>query len=122
MYPHRLERPECALAYPVFPISKGLTSRVIAEGRMVNIGNVADEPDYLKALGDTRSEVIVPVVDKKRHRVIGTIDVESERLDAFDVAKARDRRMRTHTKAFLETAIRPFKSVGGDFKQPMDRN
>ena len=31
-----------ALACPVFPIAKGLTSGAIAEGRTVNIGNVAD--------------------------------------------------------------------------------
>ena len=43
-----------------FPISRELTSRAIAERRTVNIANAADVPDYLKALGDTRSESSFP--------------------------------------------------------------
>jgi putative methionine-R-sulfoxide reductase with GAF domain len=35
-------------------------------------------------LDSTRSEIIVPVLDGADGRAIGTIDVESERLNAFD--------------------------------------
>ena len=49
----------------------------------MNVGDVAQDADYLTALGDTRSEVIVPVLARDPDRVIGTIDVESERLDAL---------------------------------------
>ena len=69
--------------YPTFPLTKGLTSRAIAGKKTVNIGDVANDSDYLTALATTRSEIIVPVLDN-RGLVIGTIDVESERPNAFD--------------------------------------
>jgi putative methionine-R-sulfoxide reductase with GAF domain len=37
-------------------------------------------------LDTTRSEIIVPILDRERGHVIGTIDVESERVNAFDSA------------------------------------
>ncbi|HTV07068.1 MAG TPA: GAF domain-containing protein [Acidobacteriaceae bacterium] len=73
-----------APAYPDFLTTKGLTSRAIATKKTVNVGDVAGDSDYLTALDDTRAEMILPILDRSRDRVIGTIDVESERLDAFD--------------------------------------
>ncbi len=75
-----------APAHPVFPITSGLTSRAIAEKRTVNAGEVANDPNYLTALGDTHSEMIVPVLDEAGQNVLGTIDIESEQPDAFDPA------------------------------------
>ncbi len=72
--------------YPTFPITKGLTSRAIAEKKPVNVGDVASDSDYLTALSTTRSEIIVPILDSPGGRVIGTLDVESELPDAFDSA------------------------------------
>ena len=69
--------------YPTFPISKGLTSDAIAEKRTVNVGDVRTDARYLTALSSTRSEIIVPVLDGQG-RVVGTVDVESERSNAFD--------------------------------------
>jgi putative methionine-R-sulfoxide reductase with GAF domain len=40
-------------------------------------------PDYLTALGNTKSEIIVPVFDAQGLAVVGTIDVESETPNAF---------------------------------------
>jgi putative methionine-R-sulfoxide reductase with GAF domain len=103
-----------APAYPVFPIMKGLTSRAIAERKTVNVGDVANDSAYLTALESTRSEIIVPVLDRSGNdrsgndrsgndrsgndrsgndrsgdRVVGTIDVESDRLYGIDsVAQA----------------------------------
>ena len=70
--------------YPTFPLTKGLTSRAIAEKKTINVGDVTNDPDYLTALATTRSEIIVPVLDAVRNSVVGTIDVESERSHAFD--------------------------------------
>jgi L-methionine (R)-S-oxide reductase len=70
--------------YPAFPITKGLTSRAIATKATVNVGDVAHDADYLRALATTRSEIIVPVVAASGAEVLGTIDVESERPYAFD--------------------------------------
>jgi len=75
-----------APAFPTFPITKGLTSRAIATKTTVNVGDVASDSSYLTALESTRSEIIVPVLDHTRDCVIGTIDVESMHLNAFDSA------------------------------------
>jgi L-methionine (R)-S-oxide reductase len=73
-----------APAYPVFPITKGLTSRAITARKTVNVGDVASDQSYLTALDTTRAEIIVPILDDTGEHVIGTIDVESEHLNAFD--------------------------------------
>jgi putative methionine-R-sulfoxide reductase with GAF domain len=73
-----------APAFPTFRTSEGLTSRAIAEKTTVNAGDVAADSRYLTALQSTRSEIIVPVMDGLKDRVVGTIDVESESLNAFD--------------------------------------
>jgi L-methionine (R)-S-oxide reductase len=75
-----------APAHQVFPVTCGLTSRAIAGGKTVNVGDVASDSDYLTALGSTRAEMIVPVRSRFGDRVVGTIDVESDRPNAFDSA------------------------------------
>src|SRR6266853_6868167 len=67
-----------APAYPIFPITKGLTSRAISGKKTINVGDVANDPGYLTAHDSTRAEIIVPVLKNSVDRVIGTIDVESE--------------------------------------------
>ena len=51
--------------YPVFSITKGLTSRAIATKRTVNVGDVASDADYLTALATTQSEIIIPVLSAR---------------------------------------------------------
>lgn len=72
-------------AFPIFPITQGLTSKAIADRKTINVGDVATDSSYLTALDSTRAEIIVPVLSHAGE-VIGTIDVESEQLDAFDTA------------------------------------
>ena len=65
------------------------------------MGDVASDADYLTALPTTQSEIIIPVLSATGDKVLGTIDVESERPDAFDA----------HTQTSLEecaNALRPF--------------
>jgi hypothetical protein len=50
------------------------------------VGEVSEDPLYLTAFGSTRSEIIVPIVEGGK-KVVGTIDVESERKDAFSEAE-----------------------------------
>src|SRR5262250_3043028 len=90
-----------APSYPVFPLTKGLTGSAISFRKTVNVGDVASDPRYLTALGSTRSEIIVPVFDLPKKMVIGTIDVESERENAFN----------SKNQALLElcsSALQPF--------------
>jgi putative methionine-R-sulfoxide reductase with GAF domain len=76
--------------FPTFPIGKGLTGAAIAEKHAVISNDVRNDPRYLTAFGNTLSEIIVPVLDPSGTRVMGTIDVESERANAFS---DRDREM-----------------------------
>jgi L-methionine (R)-S-oxide reductase len=76
--------------YPSFPVSKGLTSAAIEQKRTVIVGDVRNDPRYLTAFGTTLSEIIVPVLAPGDARVIGTVDVESDRANAFS---ERDQQM-----------------------------
>jgi L-methionine (R)-S-oxide reductase len=69
--------------YPTFPITKGLTGAAIFARKTVNVGDVAADTRYLTTFGTSRSEIIVPVFDGASENVVGTIDVESEKPNAF---------------------------------------
>jgi len=72
-----------APAHPVFPVTKGLTASAIKEKATVLVGDVSKDPRYLPCLGTTLSEIIIPVPSTRDGSVIGTIDVESEKANAF---------------------------------------
>lgn len=84
-------------AHSRFSVSEGLTGAAVASRLTVNVGDVTRDPRYLTAFATTRSEIIVPVIsDDQPPNVVGTIDVESDRVDAFD----------SGTEAFLEVCAR----------------
>jgi len=64
------------------PHGKGLTGKAIATGKPVRVGNVRKVMGYIKHLPSTKSELIVPL--KVRQAVLGVLDFQSPRLDAFD--------------------------------------
>ncbi|MGA7918455.1 MAG: GAF domain-containing protein [Candidatus Acidiferrales bacterium] len=69
-----------APAYPTFPVTKGLTGSAIQQKATVIAADVRNDPRYLTAFGSTLSEIIIPILDPRDSRVVGTIDVESERV------------------------------------------
>lgn len=79
-----------APAYPSFPVTKGLSGSAIESKKAVIVGDVRNDSRYLTAFGSTLSEMIVPVLHPGDGRVVGTVDVESERANAFT---SRDREM-----------------------------
>jgi len=79
-----------APAYPSFPVTKGLTASAIESKKAVIVGDVRNDSRYLTAFGSTLSAMIVPVLHPGDGRVVGTVDVESERANAFT---SRDREM-----------------------------
>lgn len=68
-------------AYPRFPVTKGLSGAAVASRQPVVVQDVTTDPRYLTAFSSTRAEAIYPVVVDGR--VVGTIDVESDRVNAF---------------------------------------
>jgi GAF domain-containing protein len=77
-----------APAFLSFPVAKGLTGSAIESKKAVLVQDVRNDPRYLTALENTRSEIIVPVLHPGDGRVVGTVDVESEKVNAFS---SRDR-------------------------------
>lgn len=75
--------------FPTFPASKGLTGAAIQQKKTVIVGDVRNDARYLATFGDTLSEIIVPVLDPSGERVMGTVDVESERANAFGPSDQR---------------------------------
>lgn len=73
---------EIAPAFPRFPRTQGLNGAAISAGDVVISQDVTRDPRYLTAFATTGSEAIIPVVTT-HGRVVGTIDVESDRLNAF---------------------------------------
>jgi GAF domain-containing protein len=70
-----------APAYPRFPVDKGLSGSAVVSRRTIIANDVSKDPRYLATLGNTGSEMIVPVM--KDGRAVGTIDIESERTGRF---------------------------------------
>jgi putative methionine-R-sulfoxide reductase with GAF domain len=79
-----------APAYPSFPVTKGLTGSAIESKKTVIVGDVRNDPRYLTSFGNTLSVMLVPVLHPGDGRVVGTVDVESEKVNAFS---SRDREM-----------------------------
>jgi L-methionine (R)-S-oxide reductase len=72
-----------APTFPHFPRSRGLNGAAVRSGEPVIAQDVASDPRYLTALGTTRAEAIMPVRSPRSGEVVGTIDVESDRVNAF---------------------------------------
>jgi L-methionine (R)-S-oxide reductase len=81
---------DCAPENPSFPVGQGLTGAAIQEKRAVIVGDVRTDPRYLTTFGSTLSEMIVPVLSPGGGNVIGTVDVESDKPNAFS---PRDQQM-----------------------------
>jgi GAF domain-containing protein len=69
--------------YPRFPISQGLCSAALESGKPIIVGDVSKDLRYLPTFHTTRSEIIVPMRNDHRH-VLGMLDAESDKLNAFD--------------------------------------
>ncbi|HEY7442130.1 MAG TPA: GAF domain-containing protein [Vicinamibacterales bacterium] len=73
---------DIAPAFPRFPRRQGLNGAAVASGEVVISQDVTRDPRYLTAFGTTGSEAIFPVLGSNG-QVVGTLDVESDRTNAF---------------------------------------
>jgi L-methionine (R)-S-oxide reductase len=74
---------DCPVAYPRFPITQGLCGAARESRDTIIVGDVHKDPRYLPTFGSTQSEIVVPIIDEHNH-VVGILDVESEKLKAFE--------------------------------------
>jgi GAF domain-containing protein len=63
------------------PVGRGICGLAARERRTVVVPDVGSDPRYLACSLSTRSEIVVPIM--RDGRVLGEIDVDSDRLDAF---------------------------------------
>lgn len=91
---------KCPPAYPRFPITQGLAGAAVESKQSIMVADVHKDPRYLPTFGSTQSEIVVPVITESE-KVVGLIDVESEKLNAFTEA---DRDFLEHA-AFLISRV-----------------
>lgn len=72
-----------APAHLRFSASEGLCGDAARSRRPVVVGDVTRDTRYKKTLDDTRSEIVVPVLELVTGRARVLIDVESDRENAF---------------------------------------
>ena len=70
-------------AYPRFPTSQGLCGAVLESGKPLIVGDVHKDVRYLPTFHTTQSEIIVPMQNDHK-KIVGMLDAESEKLNAFD--------------------------------------
>ena len=86
--------------HDVLPLSKGITGKVILTGKPVRLSNVSQDPDYIEVTKGVRSELCVPI--NIQDRIIGSINIESKRANAFNES---DERLLSTIAGTLATAI-----------------
>jgi L-methionine (R)-S-oxide reductase len=70
-------------AYPRFPQSQGLCGAVAETGQTLIVGDVRKDPRWLPAFWTTHSEIVVPMICESNGHIVGVIDAESEKRNAF---------------------------------------
>ena len=69
--------------FPSFLISQGINGAAVVSKKPVVVQDVSADRRYLTTFSTTRAEAVYPVFSSDGSRVLGTIDVESDRLNAF---------------------------------------
>ncbi len=64
------------------PIGKGMTGHAAATGKTQVSGDVSQDPIYIRDVKETKSELAVPI--KIGKKVVGVLDIQSDKLEAFD--------------------------------------
>ena len=78
------------------PVGRGICGAAAAEKATILVDDVNADPRYLACSVDTRSEIVVPIMAGTE--VLGEIDIDSDRLAAFD---ASDRTLLESVAALL---------------------
>ena len=81
------------------PLGRGICGAAAAEKATIIVDDVNADPRYLACSVETRSEIVVPIMkDDGSNDVLGEIDIDSDRLAAFD---ATDQKMLEAVAALL---------------------
>jgi GAF domain-containing protein len=87
------------------PLGRGICGAAAAEKVTIIVDDVNADPRYLACSVETRSEIVVPILDGPD--VLGEIDIDSDRPAAFGLA---DRAMLESVAALLAPRLRGVRS------------
>ena len=73
-----------ATEHTKIPIGKGICGSAAESGKIEIIPDVNSDPRYLSCFISTKSEIVVPI--KKSGKILGEIDIDSDKKDAFNSA------------------------------------
>jgi GAF domain-containing protein len=93
---------KCPPTYPRFPITQGLAGAAIESKKPIMVADVHKDPRYLPTFWTTQSEIVVPIITETE-KIVGLIDVESEKLNAFTKA---DRDFLEHAAFLISRALK----------------
>lgn len=108
---YKVTRGECVIVagtgeepptYRRFPVTQGLCGAVVESQETLVVPDVKKDPRYLPTFWNTRSEIVVPIMDETKKRVGGILDAESDQLDDFT---EDDRDFLEHAAVLLARAI-----------------
>jgi putative methionine-R-sulfoxide reductase with GAF domain len=68
--------------YARFPKTQGLCGAVLDSGKALIVGDVHIDGRYLPTFHTTRSEIVVPMRND-HHHIVGMLDAESDKVNAF---------------------------------------
>jgi putative methionine-R-sulfoxide reductase with GAF domain len=72
-----------APVFPSFLVSQGINGAAVMSKRPVIVQDVSADRRYITTFSTTKAEAVYPVFSSDGSRVLGTIDVESDRINAF---------------------------------------
>jgi GAF domain-containing protein len=78
------------------PVGRGICGAAASEKATIIVDDVNADPRYLACSVDTKSEIVVPIMAGSE--VLGEIDIDSDRLAAFDTS---DRQLLESVAALL---------------------
>jgi len=71
-----------ATQHVTIPLDSGVCGYAASTGAVANVPDVSQDTRYLECFLGTRSELVVPI--RAGERVYGEVDIDSDRLAAFD--------------------------------------
>lgn len=87
------------------PLTEGITGKVTQSGKVIRVGNIAEEASYYEAISGVQSELCVPIIS--RGQVMGVINTESVKRNAYS---ERDERLLITIANTLATATEKLRS------------
>ena len=84
------------------PLGRGICGAAATEKQTIIVDDVNADPRYLACSLETRSEIVVPIVSGTR--VLGEIDIDSDRPAAFN---GEDQRLLEAVASLLATRLDP---------------